>query len=118
MQLSEAMRALMSDLKSFLEYTKGELEALDRGSHTYEVIQKGYTKATACRFIMEKFGINPKNAYVFGDSSNDLAMFQFVEHAVAMGNHDPVLDPYAEFVTKTVEEDGIAFAMEHYGLIE
>ncbi len=29
-----------------------------------------------------------------------------------------VLDPYAEFVTKTVEEDGIAFAMEHYGLIE
>lgn len=34
------------------------------------------------------------------------------------GNHDPVLDPYAEFVTKTVEEDGIAFAMEHYGLIE
>ena len=107
-----------SDLKSFLEYTKGELEALDRGSHTYEVIQKGYTKATACRFIMEKFGINPKNAYVFGDSSNDLAMFQFVEHAVAMGNHDPVLDPYAEFVTKTVEEDGIAFAMEHYGLIE
>ena len=71
-----------SDLKSFLEYTKGELEALDRGSHTY------------------------------------LAMFQFVEHAVAMGNHDPVLDPYAEFVTKTVEEDGIAFAMEHYGLIE
>ena len=107
-----------SDLKSFLEYTKGELEALDRGSHTCEVIQKGYTKATACRFIMEKFGINPKNAYVFGDSSNDLAMFQFVEHAVAMGNHDPVLDPYAEFVTKTVEEDGIAFAMEHYGLIE
>ena len=107
-----------SDLKSFLEYTKGELEALDRGSHTYEVIQKGYTKATACRFIMEKFGINPKNAYVFGDSSNDLAMFQFVEHAVAMGNHDPVLDPYAEFVTKKVEEDGIAFAMEHYGMIE
>ena len=51
---------------------------------------------------MEKFGINPKNAYVFGDSSNDLAMFQFVEHAVAMGNHDPVLDPYAEFCN----EDG------------
>ena len=29
-----------SDLKSFLEYTKGELEALDRGSHTYEVIRE------------------------------------------------------------------------------
>ena len=36
----------------------------------------------------------------------------------AMGRHDSVLDPYAEFVTrKTVENDGIAYAMKHYGLI-
>ena len=70
------------------------------------------------RQVLENYGLTLEDAYVFGDSSNDLAMFQFVEHAVAMGNHDPVLDPYAEFVTKTVEEDGIAFAMEHYGLIE
>ena len=34
-----------------------------------------------------------------------------------MGRHDSVLDPYAEFVTKTVENDGIAYAMKHYGLI-
>ena len=40
-----------------------------------------------------------------------------VKHAVAMGVHSNVLEPYAEFVTKTVEEDGIAFAMKHYGLI-
>ena len=32
-----------------------------------------------------------------------------------MGVHSNVLEPYAEFVTKTVEEDGIAFAMKHYG---
>ena len=102
-----------SDLKSFLEYTKGELEALDRGSHTYEVIQKGYTKATACRFIMEKFGINPKNAYVFGDSTNDIAMFEHVPNAVLMGRHSPELEPYASFLTKTVEQDGIWYAMEN-----
>jgi len=28
-----------------------------------------------------------------------------------------VLEPYTEFVTKTVEEDGLAYAMKHYGLI-
>lgn len=107
-----------SDLKSFLEYTKGELEALDRGSHTYEVIQKGYTKATACRFIMKSSGLIRKMPMFLVTAAMILPCFSLWNMPVAMGNHDPVLDPYAEFVTKTVEEDGIAFAMEHYGLIE
>lgn len=50
-------------------------------------------------------------------SETDLAMFEYAEHAIAMGRHDSVLDPHAEFVTKTVENDGIAYAMKHYGLI-
>ena len=93
------------------------MEALDRGGKAYEVIQKGFSKATACQFIMEKYGLDASWAYVFGDSSNDLAMFEYAEHAIAMGRHDSVLDPHAEFVTKTVENDGIAYAMKHYGLI-
>lgn len=32
--------------------------------------------------------------------------------------HDQVLEPYTEFITKTVEEDGIAYAMKKYGLID
>ena len=93
------------------------MEALDRGSNAYEVVQKGYSKATACEFMLNRLGMTKEQAYVFGDSSNDLAMFEFAVHAVAMGEHDPVLDPYTEFVTKAVEEDGIACALKHYRLI-
>ena len=106
-----------SDKERFFAFIADDMEALDRGGNAYEVIQKGYSIATACQFIMERFGFTKKQAYVFGDSSNDLSMFQFAEHTVAMGHHDSVLDPYTEFVTKTVEEDGIAYAMAHYGLI-
>lgn len=106
-----------SDLKRFLDFVEEDLEAIDRGKNMYEVIQKGYTKATACSFILDRLGIPKEQAYVFGDSSNDLAMFKFADHAVAMGTHDKVLEPYTEFVTKTVEDDGIAFALKHYGLI-
>ena len=56
-------------------------------------------------------------SYVFGDSSNDLAMFQHAGQR-RMGAHDQVLEPYTEFVTKTVEEDGIAYAMKKYGPID
>ena len=55
--------------------------------------------------------------YVFGDSANDMDMFVCVKHAVAMGNHDRALEQEAEYVTDTVERDGIKKALEHYGLI-
>ncbi len=106
-----------SDLKGFLDFIKDDMEALIRGDNAYEVVQKNYSKATACRFILDRFGIAKENAYVFGDSSNDLSMFEFADHAVAMGRHDPVLEPHAEYVTATVEEDGIAHALAYYRLI-
>lgn len=106
-----------SDLETFLAFISEDMEAMARGGNAYEVIQKEYSKATACAFIMDKLGIPKDRAYVFGDSSNDLAMFEFADHAVALGNHAEVLKPYTEFVTKTVEKDGIAYAMQHYGLI-
>lgn len=104
------------DMKRFQIFIEKDMEALRRGPSVYEVVQRGFSKATACEKILEILQIPKERAYVFGDSSNDLAMFQFADHAVAMGKHDPILDPYTEFVTKTVEDGGIAYAMEHYGL--
>ena len=106
-----------SDLDGFLKFIEEDLTAIDRGRNTYEIIQKGYSKATACGFILDKLSFSKEQAYVFGDSSNDLEMFRFADHTVAMGRHDDVLEPYTEYVTKSVEDDGIAFAMKYYGLI-
>ena len=44
-------------------------------------------------------------------------MFRYARNCVLMGDHSPVLEPYATFVTKTVEEDGIAYAMKELGII-
>lgn len=106
-----------SDKEAFFKFIEKDMEAIDRGGNTYEVVQKGYSKATACDFILKKFHMKKEQAYVFGDSLNDLSMFQYAEHTIAMGNHAKGLEPYTEFVTKNVEEDGIAYALKHYGLI-
>ena len=105
-----------SDVKAFFEFIKDDMEVIDRGSNTFECILKGYTKGTAIDWVLEHFGMTRDQSYAFGDSSNDLAMFRHAGHAIAMGAHDQVLEPYTEFVTKTVEEDGIAYAMKKYGL--
>ena len=106
-----------SDVGRFLDFVAEDMDAIDRGDGTYEIVQKGYSKGTACGYVLDKFGIPLERAYVFGDSSNDLTMFEFAIHTVAMENHSAILDPCTEFVTRTVEEDGIEYALLHYGLI-
>ncbi len=106
-----------TDKEKIYEELQKDMEIIDRQNHFYEVVPKGYSKASAIEYVLKHFGLKKEDAYVFGDSSNDLSMFQYADHAILMEVHDEVLEPYAEFVTKTVEEDGIAFAMKHYGLI-
>ena len=88
----------------------------------YKTVQLSLQQVERCCprgqfFMLERLGVPKERAYVFGDSSNDLSMFQFAQHAVAMEVHSSVLDPYAEYVTTKVEEDGIENALKHYGLI-
>lgn len=106
-----------SDRKTFFDFISEDMEILTRGGDTYECIQKGYSKATACDFIAQKFNLDREQVYVFGDSTNDISMFEYAVHTVAMGNHAAELDPYTEFVTSEVEEDGISNAISHYNLL-
>lgn len=106
-----------SDKEQILENLRQDMDLMDRGNDFYEVVPKGYSKATAIEFIIQHFGVALDDTFVFGDSSNDLSMFEYVPHSIAMQAHDRILDPYTEYVTKAVEEDGIAFAMHHYGII-
>lgn len=106
-----------SDSRGFFDFLTDYMEVLDRGNHTYECIMKGYSKATIMEVVLEKYGISRGDSYVFGDSSNDLAMFQYGGHGIAMGVHDPVLDPCTEYIAPAVEDGAIWQAMKHYGLI-
>lgn len=106
-----------TDKETLFQELGKDMEIIDRRDDFYEVVPKGCSKAAAIDRVLERFEIPRAQAWVFGDSNNDLSMFQCVSHTVAMKVHDPVLDPYTEFVTRSVEEDGIAFAMEYYGII-
>ena len=106
-----------SCLERFKEETREDLEVIDRGSAFVEVVPRENSKAAAIERILCRYGLSLEDAWVFGDSMNDLSMFQYAQNAVLMGRHDKELEPYASFITKTVEEDGIAFAMEKFGLI-
>ena len=44
-------------------------------------------KAAVIERVLRIYSISLSDAYVFGDSSNDLSMFQYAKNCVAMGKH-------------------------------
>ncbi|MCI8452997.1 MAG: HAD family phosphatase [Lachnospiraceae bacterium] len=106
-----------SDIEGFLEMLNPDIAAIDRGHGLYECVPAGFDKATAMQFVLDYFKIPREESYAFGDSTNDLAMIRYAGNAVIMGQHDKALEPYASFVTKDVEDGGIAYALEKLHLI-
>lgn len=107
-----------SDRTRFFRELGLDIHVIDRGDGFYECIPEGHSKATAIDMILKTYGLSLEDAYVFGDSTNDISMFEHVPNAILMGKHSKELEPYASFVTKTVEQDGIWYAMERLGLLD
>lgn len=107
-----------SDRAGFFRSLGLDIHVIDRGAGFYECVPAGHSKATGIDVILEAYGLELKDAYVFGDSTNDLSMFEHVPNAVLMGKHDKELEPFASFVTKNVEQDGVWYAMEKLGLLK
>ncbi|WP_310603808.1 HAD family hydrolase [Anaerosporobacter sp.] len=106
-----------SDYDTFYNKQKNAFTFIDRGNQFYEIVPKGFSKATGIQFLLDYFHIALEDAFAFGDSTNDLPMLEYVTNSVVMGNADPALYSLASFVTKDVDENGIRYALEHYGLI-
>lgn len=82
----------------------------------FEMVRKGQDKAAAIRWLCRRFGVDKADVYAFGDSENDLPMLAAAGTAVVMGSAPPSVRRKASLVTGTVEEEGVAAALERLGL--
>lgn len=105
----------------FKEFANPHYEYIDRGTHDgygmCEIVPKGFSKGTGIQFLLDYFHIPFAHSYAFGDSTNDLPMLSMAAHSVAMGGSADVVKQAVEYVTAPIEEDGLADAMKHYGLL-
>ena len=53
----------------------------------------------------------------FGDGGNDIEMLRHVGIGVAMGNAKDEVKACADYVTTSVDDDGIVNALRHFGVI-
>ena len=106
-----------SDVSGFLEEFSGLFHIIDRGKRFYECVPKGHGKGNAVDRMLQYLGLTKDEAYAFGDSTNDIEMFKACGNNIAMGKHAPELEAFDPFITRRVEDDGIAYAMKELGLI-
>lgn len=82
------------------------------GPGTVELQPCGVTKATGLALAAERLGVPAEDALAFGDMPNDIPMFRWAAHGVAMANAHPELKAVADEVTTSNEDDGIAVVLE------
>ena len=86
--------------------------------HSSDIVPISGSKATGVEKVVEHLGLKPENVMVFGDGLNDLELFDYAGISVAMGiSHDKIKEK-ADYITKTLEEDGIFDALEGFGMVE
>ena len=64
-----------------------------------------------------KSRLTREQAIAFGDGGNDVTMLQYAGIGVAMGNACAEAKAAADYITEDVTHDGLAHALEHFGLI-
>ncbi|MBR1668030.1 MAG: HAD family phosphatase [Bacteroidaceae bacterium] len=77
-----------------------------------EIVPAGINKAKGLSILLEKIGLQPSELMAFGDGYNDISMLQLAGMGVAMGNAAQETKEAADFITRSNEDDGIAYAIE------
>jgi len=98
-------------------YTSGEHEPLyvhRWRDWAVDLNPSGMNKAVGLRRLLDHLGIPIEQAAAFGDGINDMEMMEAAGLGIAMGNAADELKSKARYVTRSLHEDGIAYAVDQW----
>ncbi|HJC83072.1 MAG TPA: Cof-type HAD-IIB family hydrolase [Candidatus Anaerostipes avicola] len=115
----EKVHLIFSDLKirkEIMDFYQKEniLDVTSAFAENLELTSKTATKSNALLRLAGILGISQEETMAIGDSFNDLDMLEAAGTSVAMGNAEPEIKETADLITKTNDEDGVAWAIEKY----
>lgn len=82
-----------------------------------DITAKGADKGAGIMELASHLGFNPEHTIAFGDGGNDTSMIRAAGIGVAMGNALESLKAEADYITTSVDEDGVMNALRHFGII-
>lgn len=79
-----------------------------------DIAAKEASKGIALSVIAERYHLALDRIAVFGDHHNDISMMELAGYSFAMENAEPEVKQAAKYITKSNDEDGVAYAIEKY----
>ena len=94
----------------------GDINISSSWYNNIEVMSDGVSKGNALKHLCKKLNIDKSEVVAIGDNENDISMFEMAGLSVAMENGDEIIRKYANIITDTNDENGVANAIEKYVL--
>lgn len=94
------------------ETVGGMVAVVMAGPGVVEILPLGLSKATGLSLAARRLGVTAADTIAFGDMPNDIPMFGWARHGVAMANAHEALRAVADEVTASNDDDGIAVVLE------
>ena len=82
-----------------------------------EISPRECTKREGIQSVLDALDPNHGTVYGIGDASNDITLMNAVDVGIAMGNAPDYLKKRADYITDSVDNDGVVKALEHFKLI-
>ncbi|MGX7030796.1 sugar-phosphatase [Vagococcus zengguangii] len=79
-----------------------------------EFLNKDASKGLTLKNLADKLGIDASEVMAIGDNENDISMLEYAGVGVAMGNATEKTKEYAQKITLSNDEDGVAYALENF----
>ncbi|HOB16532.1 MAG TPA: Cof-type HAD-IIB family hydrolase [Defluviitoga sp.] len=103
----------LDEIQSFAEKKfEGRINIMKSFSSYLDFMPFGVSKGEALKILAEIYNFNVEEAYVFGDSQNDIDMLRISKNSFAMGNAEKEVKEAASYVIPSNDEDGVAYALE------
>ena len=106
------------DVLTLPESLSSTLRMVRWHEHSSDVVALNGSKAAGVAKVVEHLGYKPENVMVFGDGLNDLELLDYAGISIAMEVSHEKIKEKADYITKTLEEDGIFDALERLGMVE
>ena len=82
-----------------------------------DIVASGVDKSVGMEKIGRHFGFGADEMMAIGDGGNDISMIKYAGTGVAMGNAGEDVMLVADYVTTSVDDDGIGNAFRHFGIL-
>lgn len=82
-----------------------------------DVNPMGQSKKIGIDVFLDHFNIALEETMSFGDGGNDITMLAHTHIGIAMGNANPEVKEIADYITDSVDENGVWNALKHFNII-